>query len=324
MTSEQRPVEAYTSLFCHRRDIYAEQTKDGSYFVHRSPVTERVIVDHLMGRRTAGFYALRPDSTALWAVLDADSPDGVERLQVAWSTLQKRGLPSHLELSRRAGHLWILFSEAVPAPAARRLLLAAVPYVESLELYPKQDVLDRTHPVGSLVRGPLGIHRLTGKRYPFVDPVSLSPVAKGVKATIEYLGQAPRVSMCQVAVGLAQLLAEQRVPPVRDPSERQQPPIRLRRHLSPLQRVKAQIGDTYSFVSRFVELDASGRGHCPFHPPDHHPSFVVSRVLDRWTCFHDYSPELGRYLGGDAIDFYMRLMGLNYKEALQELRDMCI
>jgi hypothetical protein len=184
VTAEQRPIEIYKQLFCHRRDLYAEQTKGGSYFVHRSPITDRVIVDHLMGRRTVGFYALRPDNTALWSVLDADREDGIEQLQAAWSALAKRGVPSHLERSRRGGHLWTFFAEPVPARAARQLLRNAVPSLEGLELYPKQDALDSTHPVGSLVRGPLGIHRLTGQRYPFVDPLSLSPVARSTRAMI--------------------------------------------------------------------------------------------------------------------------------------------
>lgn len=321
MSIEHRPIEIYQALFCHRKDLYAEQTKTGAYFIHRSPITDRVVVDHLMGRRTAGFYALRQDNTVRWAVLDADRPDGVDQLQLAWSALNQRGVSTYLELSRRGGHLWTLFAEPVPARAARQLLLGSVPGIDGLELYPKQDQLDRTHPVGSLVRGPLGIHQLTGMRYPFVDPISLSPIAGSMKATVEYLGQAERVSLSQIAEALATLLGETRLPKPPEPIGDQPSLIKIRRGPSPLEQVKERIGDTYSFVSRYVELDPSGKGHCPFHPPDHHPSFVVSRARDRWTCFHEYSPELGRYLGGDAIDFYMRLKGVTFRAALTDLSD---
>lgn len=321
MNIEQRPVEIYKALFCHRQDIYAEQNRDGSYFTHRSPITDRVIVDHLMGRRTAGFYALCPDNTARWAVLDADRADGLEQLQVAWKALGTRGLPSYLERSRRGGHLWTFFAEPVPARAARQLLLGATGGADGLELYPKQDQLDRTHPVGSLVRGPLGVHQLTGQRYPFVDPLSRSPVARSLGAMVSYLGQAARISLAKVADVLAQLLVERRSDNPAETDRGCSTQVEARRRLSPLERVKERIGDTYSFVSRFVELDAGGKGHCPFHPPDHHPSFVVSRALERWTCFHEYDKERGRYLGGDAIDFYMRLRRLTYREALNELKE---
>jgi hypothetical protein len=320
VTIEQRPAAIYQDLFCHRRDVYAEQTPDGAYFVRRSPITDRLIIAHLSGRITAGFYALQPDGTCRWAVLDADLEDGLEQLQGAWSSLQQRGLPSYLERSRRGGHLWLFFAEPVPARAARQLVLGAVPTMDGQELFPKQDQLDRTHPLGSLVRGPLGIHQVTGQRYPFVDPISRSPVASSMRAMVDYLREAERGSLAQVADVLARLLVEQQVvPPSGRPDGRAIAPRPARRG-SPLERAKERIGDTYSFVSRFVDLDPSGRGHCPFHPPDHHPSFVVSRVLDRWTCFHEYSDELGRYLGGDGIDFYMRLKGLDYREALDELR----
>ncbi len=79
-------------------------------------------------------------------------------------------------------------------------------------------------------------------------------------------------------------------------------------------RLKQNLGDPYAFISRYVALDASGKGHCPFHPPDIHPSFSLNRRGGYWVDFHDGS-------GGDAIEFYRRLKGLTYKEAVKELRD---
>jgi DNA primase len=61
------------------------------------------------------------------------------------------------------------------------------------------------------------------------------------------------------------------------------------------------------------------RGPCPFHPPDERPSFVVNREKGYWVCFHEVNQETGRYLGGDAIEFYRRLKGLGFKEAVREL-----
>jgi hypothetical protein len=42
-----------------------------------------------------------------------------------------------------------------------------------MEVFLKHDQLDDQTRVGNLVRGPFGIHRLTGQHYPFVDPISL-------------------------------------------------------------------------------------------------------------------------------------------------------
>ncbi len=86
-----------------------------------------------------------------------------------------------------------------------------------------------------------------------------------------------------------------------------------------MQRLKAKLGDPYTFISRYVELDREGRGHCPFHPPDRHPSFAVNRADGYWVDFHEVDPRTGRYVGGDAIAFYRRLWGLSYKDVLEEL-----
>ncbi len=86
-----------------------------------------------------------------------------------------------------------------------------------------------------------------------------------------------------------------------------------------VQELKRAIGGVYTFVSQYVELDARGRGSCPFHPPDRHPSFAVNREEGYWVCFHETNPQTGHYLGGDAIEFYRQLKGMSFKEAVREL-----
>lgn len=73
-----------------------------------------------------------------------------------------------------------------------------------------------------------------------------------------------------------------------------------------------EIGAVYTFISQFVDLDERGRGHCPFHPPDRHPSSVVNRRENYWVDFHDMS-------GGDATAFYRRLRGIDFLQAVGEL-----
>lgn len=320
MSVEHQHLLNYRELFCHRRDVYAQQLKDGSYFLKRTAVSEGVVGAHLAGHLTAGWYALSTDNTARWVALDADTADGLERLQAAWRKLEAMAIPSYLECSRRGGHLWTFF-EPVSARAARRLIQAAVGSLDGLELYPKQDHLAAGMKVGSLVRGPLGLHRLSGQRYPFVDPISLRPVSNSLSGQLGHLQTVRRVNHLQVAEQLADLVDLSRLSHSRPPTAEVRLPNQNGLGRSPLEQVKENIGDLYSFVSHYVDLDQAGKGHCPFHPPDHHPSFAVNRQSGHWICFHEYDPERGRYLGGDAIDFYMRLKGLSYREALRELRN---
>lgn len=37
--------------------------------------------------------------------------------------------------------------------------------------------------------------------------------------------------------------------------------------------------------------------------------------------FHEVNPRTGRYVGGDAIEFYKLLKGVSYREAVRELAE---
>lgn len=316
MALREKHLHTYRELFCHRADLYAQQRPSGAYFLRHAPVTEEVIKSHLQGTITAGWYALRPDNTVRWVALDADQSDGLALLQHAWQALEGKGVPSHLELSRRGGHLWVLF-EPLPAATARRLVLGSLPTLGAeVEVFPKRDKLDQGSKIGNLMRGPFGIHLLTGRRYPFVDPISLRPVSPTVVGTLEYLGGAARLSAADATSKLASLDREADYSPAALPGERRGVGSGRR---SAMARVKELIGDPYAFIAQFVDLDERGRGHCPFHPPDHHPSFAVNREQGYWVDFHAVNPRTGKYVGGDVIEFYRRLKDLSYRQVLREL-----
>ncbi len=318
MPIEQKHLETYRNLFVPREDVFARQTPKGSYFLRRSLVTDDVLRSHLQGEITAGFYALRPDHTARWVVLDSDQADGLDQLQEAWKQLDRQGIPSQLEGSRRGGHLWIFF-EPIAAQIARRLIAVVLPDLH-VEVYPKQNQVSEDG-VGSLVRGPLGVHLLTGQRYPFLDPLSLEPTAGSVQATLEYLQAVPRVS----AAAASEMLA--RFPQVQPPTELPREQRRAEptgQRLSPIQRLKREIGDERAFIAQFVELTAQGRGHCPLHPPDESESFVVDNETGHWTCFHEVDPKTGTWLGGGAIEFYRRLKGPSYRRVIRELEPLSL
>ena len=321
---EERHLRRYAGLFCHQREVYAVQKKDGRYVLVRRPITAGLLRRHLEGDVTCGWYALRRDHTLRWVAVDADREDGLEALQQIWERLDSLNLAVYLETSRRGGHLW-LFVEGMPAWVMRTLMRAVVDGIPkeflhqergAVEIYPRQDEVP-VGGVGSLVRGPLGVHRLTGERYYFLDPAGWQPIGLSLADQLDYLLSFQVNSSHQVAEALAGLITD------RHPPGRQS---RLEAPAGPpfeggdtLPVLKAVIGDLYAFVSQYVVLDAGGRGSCPFHPPDRHPSFAVNRKEGYWVCFHETNPHTGRYLGGDAIEFYRRLKGLSFKEAVRDL-----
>jgi hypothetical protein len=308
MLIKEQHLRQYAKLFCHRRDIYAVQKKDGSDLLRR----------HLEGDLTCGWYALGPDNSVRWTALDADEEDGLVTLQHVWEVLIDLNIAAYLEDSRRGGHLWV-FVEPLAAFVMRTLLKQVLDQLEvdEVEIYPRQDELTDGG-VGSLVRGPLGVHQVSGQRYGFLDPAQLKPVGRSLIDQLDYLLTFQVYSIHRVAEALAVLMREAQ-PPIQEPFDKTRAGAMLRD--DKLEALKLAIGDLYTFVSRYVELDAKGRGSCPFHPPDRHPSFAVNREEGYWVCFHETNPQTGRYLGGDAIEFYQRLKDLSFKEAVRELAE---
>jgi hypothetical protein len=189
--------------------------------------------------------------------------------------------------------------------------------IDDVEIYPRQDELP-TGGVGSLVRGPVGVHQVSGRRYGFLDPAGLKPVGRSFIDQLDYLLTCQVNSVHRVAEALAVLMREAQRP-MQQPNAKARAGAVLKDDM--VETLKAAIGDLYTFVSQYVELDAKGRGSCPFHPPDRHPSFAVNREEGYWVCFHETNSQTGRYLGGDAIEFYQRLKGLSFKEAVRELAE---
>jgi hypothetical protein len=293
-----------------RQDLYAEQSSSGNYYVRHSPISEKVLTDHLFGRKSIGFYALSPDSKAKWAVLDSDKSDGLESLSKVHRDLKALEIPSCLEKSRRGGHLWVFFSEPLPANAIRQLIIGTVPDISGFELYPKQDHLSSMRPLGSLVRAPLGIHRKSKKRYPFIDPETLKPVGSNLREQLEYLKNAEKLSVFEVAFNLASQLKNLKRPTLLETGFETSPSQALTR----IEKLKGRIGSTKEFLDLYLIFDEKDRTHCPFHPPNHKPSFYYFKADDRWFDFHDHK-------GGDAIDFYQKISqrGLTRKQVIEEL-----
>ncbi len=84
---------------------------------------------------------------------------------------------------------------------------------------------------------------------------------------------------------------------------------------SDIEAIKARL-DIVQLVQRYVRLQAAGErwtGVCPFHE-ETKPSFSVSSSLGAFYCF-------GCQASGDVIDFYSRINGLEFSEALRDLAE---
>ncbi len=88
-----------------------------------APLTDQVIQNHLEGKFTAGVYPLLKDDSCYFLAIDFDKQSWVEDIVSFCETCQSLGIPAALERSRsgNGGHVWIFFSEAVPASSARNL-----------------------------------------------------------------------------------------------------------------------------------------------------------------------------------------------------------
>ncbi len=306
-------VAGFARTFISRVDCYPLQRRDGRYVTVDEPLTLAMVEAHLRGTRTIGAYALDARSMAKWICFDADGALEWYGLCALHAHLAEQKLPSYLETSRRGGHLW-LFLEPLPGKDARRFgkHLLAEHDLTGIELFPKQDQL-RTGP-GSLVRLPLGVHRKSGRRYPFVSSAG-KLLAPTVREQLHILANPERILPTAVAALLGSDHNAGATSAALAPHGAEQVNTE-----TPSARVKNAIS-VFEFVSRYVALDPQGRGLCPFHD-DQHASFSVSQDGNYWHCFAGCG-------GGSIIDFWMRWRAKNgqdpgFKATITDLARMLL
>jgi hypothetical protein len=163
----------YRDLFVARTDIYAKQYVHGGqngYVAVREPLTDELIQRHLLHEITLGLYALSPASEAKLLAIDIDSTVLSEIAAVEESARTLDLPPPLMEYSGRRGyHMLWFFIRPVPGWQARALGLAVAQGRH--EVFPKASTVsstDSSRP-GSLLKGPLGLHCVSGKPSVFVD-----------------------------------------------------------------------------------------------------------------------------------------------------------
>ena len=160
--------EQIKKLFVHRKDVFSVQHKSGAYFPIKRPLTLYDIKRHLRGDVTIGVYCLDTDNTVKWACIDLDGAD-IRRLglvaEAIYSLFSDFG--RMLEFSGFKGfHVWVFFKSPVNAVFAQKLVKSRLNRLNILkyEVFPKQTELNENRKFGNLVKLPLAVHKISGKR----------------------------------------------------------------------------------------------------------------------------------------------------------------
>ena len=295
--------------FLTRRQPYARQQEDGSYRWVFQRLDRLALLSHLQGKETLAIASRDELGQCRWVCVDADGPDGLAQLCVAQQALEVQGLPSLPESSRRGGHLWLFFTLPQPAALATGVVHAVLDrlYISGqlpqvLEVYPDSTEL------GHAVRMPLGIHRRTGLRYPFLN-------REGSPIDLEDLPEAMACALAQPVIHPEQLRAvaaqfgdssqTARVPsPVASQSSVPAPSSTTS---AVIRWVDAQVNllDLLEELAPATDMRLAGHGYlgwCPFHDdqaPDANgdpgtPSFYVvhnRRYGWSWRCLSTNCPH---------------------------------
>ncbi len=296
-------MQRYSELFVQRRDTFGLQRPHSRLYnrVHR-PLTDAVLYQHLRGEVTIGLSSIDATGRTKWTVLDSDR--GLQPILEAQDGLSKRGIRSYIEQSRAGGHLWVFWDKLVSSSVARRIIEPSGP---GLEVFPSGDIPDEDG-LGLLLRAPLGVHRYSGERYPFIHPDG-QPVSPGiVRGQIDWLARNVRqVDPTPHAGRLPEL-----------PSAGEHVVYeRTKMESSPIQQWVEE-HDIREVVERYVRVNRSGVGHCPW--PEHHkhgdkhPSFQVFEKSDKWWCYTER-------VGGNSFDFLLAYHRLTPAELLRRLRN---
>lgn len=146
--------------------------KTGKYWQVKQPVTRTVILDHLKGAQSYGFYLLDGDRTYV-SVADFDTQDSSLPIQFQ-SVSSNHGLNTYIERSKSKGyHVWMFFDQdgiqAYKARLAVQFLLDQINSPET-ETFPKQDQIDSQNSYGNFINAPL-----FGSLVPYGKTVFVNP-----------------------------------------------------------------------------------------------------------------------------------------------------
>lgn len=225
-SSPEAKVAFYAALFGARRDVYAIRWENvrtaksgwvpaveggwrkGSLAADQRylPLTSEVLAAHLTGDVHIGLYPMLPGDQTCWLAADFDGQSAMLDALAYLKAARAVGAPAALEVSRSGvgAHVWIFFTDPVPAATARQvgtgLVREAIAVRGRMDLrcydrlFPSQDLLLGLG-LGNLLAAPLhGRSRKVGTTV-FLDLATLEPF----EDQWNYLSTLERLTPKQVA-----------------------------------------------------------------------------------------------------------------------------
>lgn len=170
-------IAIYTNLFVSRTDFYGTYDfKTGKSFKVNKPVTEQVLLNHLLGKKPYGMYMLVKDKTTV-VVVDFDDHDKNPPLDFI-NQAKNYNLKVHLEISKAKGsHAWIFFEKGgVSALKARTVVYNILNDIDisDVEVFPKQNSINEDES-GNFINTPLNGYHYFNKKTVYVDPSNFEP-----------------------------------------------------------------------------------------------------------------------------------------------------
>ena len=144
-TTRQK-IALFRSCFSGLTNVYGTyDPKSGKVRQVKEPVTGKVLLHHLQGRKPYGVYLLVGDQTQAVAV-DFDQEDVLPPMQFIRRATHY-DIHAYLERSKKKGwHVWIFMNQkGVTAAKAREVLKTILIDIEKpdTEIFPKQDRLGK-------------------------------------------------------------------------------------------------------------------------------------------------------------------------------------
>jgi superfamily II DNA or RNA helicase len=144
------------------------------------PFDSSVATRHLAGQIVVGIYPLLHNDNCRFLAIDFDGENWLDDIGALRKTCKSESIPAAVERSRsgNGGHIWVFFSEEVPANLARRLGTALIAKTMSERcqlaiksydrLFPNQDSMPKGG-FGNLIALPFQKAVMTGENSLFID-----------------------------------------------------------------------------------------------------------------------------------------------------------
>lgn len=175
MTNQEK-LAIYYSLFHGRTDVYPRRweksEKSGwtpaysfdwdEFNAHRArggmiknfenktliPLTDEVLLSHLLGKETIGVYPILSDNTSYFIIADFDEANWKSDTRKLIDECEKYDISAYSEISRsgNGAHVWIFFDEKYPCWKSRSVLLELIRKTFNYSEFAKEISFDRLFP----------------------------------------------------------------------------------------------------------------------------------------------------------------------------------